>query len=150
MSIVRYDPWTSFEKLSNELNTLFQNRSVARYGDNDDSSVVTSRWTPAVDIKEEENQFVLFADIPGVDPKDIDITMENNVLTVKGERSQETKEEKNGFKRVERVHGTFYRRFSLPDTADAESISAKGENGVLMITIPKKQKAQPRRISVAA
>ena len=150
MSIVRYDPWTSFEKLSNELNTLFQNRSVARYGDNDDSNVVTSRWTPAVDIKEEENQFVLFADIPGVDPKNIDITMEKNVLTVKGERSQETKEEKNGFKRVERVHGTFYRRFSLPDTADADRISAKGENGVLTITIPKKEKAQPRRINVAA
>ena len=150
MSIVRYDPWTSFEKLSNELNTLFNHRPLAHYSDNDDSNVVTSRWTPAVDIKEEENQFVLFADIPGVDPKNIDITMEKNVLTVKGERSQETKEEKNGFKRVERVHGAFYRRFSLPDTADAESISAKGENGVLVITIPKKEKAQPRRISVAA
>jgi HSP20 family protein len=76
--------------------------------------------------------------------------MENGVLTVKGERTQETKEERNGYKRVERVHGTFYRRFSLPDSANAENISAKGENGVLTITIPKKEKAQPRRISVAA
>jgi HSP20 family protein len=150
MNVVRYEPWNTFEKLSNELNTLFSQRGLIRNGDGDDSNVVTSRWTPAVDIKEEQNQFVLLADIPGVDPKNIDITMENGVLTVKGERTQETKEERNGYKRVERVHGTFYRRFSLPDSANAENISAKGENGVLTITIPKKEKAQPRRISVAA
>jgi HSP20 family protein len=150
MNVVRYDPWTTFEKLSNELNTLFSQRGLVRGSDSDDSNVVTSRWAPAVDIKEEQNQFVLLADIPGVDPKNIDITMENGVLTVKGERTQENKEERNGFKRVERVNGTFYRRFSLPDSADSENISAKGENGVLTITIPKKEKAQPRRISVAA
>lgn len=150
MNVVRYDPWNTFEKLNHELNTLFSQRGVARNSDGDDSNVVTSRWTPAVDIREEQNQFVLMADIPGVDPKNIDITMENGVLTVKGERTQESREERNGFKRVERIHGTFYRRFSLPDSADAENISAKGENGVLTISIPKKEKAQPRRISVAA
>lgn len=149
MNVVRYDPFTIFEKFNNEMNSMLSRNSVARMNDNDDSNVVTARWTPAVDIKEEQNQFVLMADIPGVEPKDIEITMENNVLIVKGERSQESREEQNGYKRVERVYGSFHRRFSLPDTADADNISAKGENGVLVITIPKKEKAQPRRISVA-
>ncbi|MFO1349880.1 MAG: Hsp20/alpha crystallin family protein [Gammaproteobacteria bacterium] len=147
MNIVRYDPWSVFEKMSQEMNSLLNTRGgLLREGD--DSSVVTGRWVPAVDIKEEPNQFVLHADIPGVDPKDIEITMDHSVLTVKGERKTESTQEQNGYKRVERMHGAFYRRFSLPDTADAERISAKGENGVLTITIPKKEKAQPRRISI--
>jgi HSP20 family protein len=148
MNVVRYDPWRTFEKLSHELDTLFRNRPLGRAFENDDSDVVTSRWTPAVDIKEEEKRFVLLVDVPGVDPKDIEITMEKGVLTIKGARAQESKEEQNGYKRVERVHGAFYRRFSLPDSADAEQITAKGEHGVLTITIPKKEKAQPRRITV--
>ena len=146
MNIVRHDPWTVFDRLNKELNSL-----MARSGDeSDDSRVVTGRWAPAVDIREEQDQFVLVADIPGVDPKNIDITMENNVLTVKGERHLEQRDEKQGYSRIERVYGAFYRRFSLPDSADAEHISAKGEHGVLTITIPKKEKAQPRRITVGA
>ena len=148
MSIVRYDPWTVFDRFNRELNTMMQNRPSNE--EQDDSNIVTSRWAPAVDIKENVDQFVLLADIPGVDPKDIEITMENNVLTIKGERRSETRQENNGLKRVERVHGAFYRRFSLPDSADESRISAKGEHGVLAITIPKKEKAQPRRISVQA
>jgi HSP20 family protein len=103
---------------------------------------------PAVDIKEEENRFVIEADIPGVEPKDIEIAMENGVLTIRGERKIESQQEGKEYKRVERVYGAFYRRFSLPDTADAESVSATGKNGVLQITIPKKAVAQPRRITV--
>lgn len=146
MNIVRQDPWTVFDRFNKELNSLM-NRSGEEA---DDSRVVTGRWAPAVDIREEQNQFVLVADIPGVDPKDIDITMENNVLTVKGERNLEQRDEKQGYSRIERVYGAFYRRFSLPDSADAEHISARGENGVLTISIPKKEKAQPRRITVGA
>ena len=110
---------------------------------------VRGSWTPAVDIKEEEQGFVIYADIPGVSPEDIEITMENGVLTIKGERSVEhTEGDDKSYKRVERVYGSFYRRFALPDSADAERISASGKNGVLEVIIPKKPVAQPRRIEV--
>ncbi|HKS93520.1 MAG TPA: Hsp20/alpha crystallin family protein, partial [Gammaproteobacteria bacterium] len=109
-----------------------------------------SDWIPAVDIKEEDQRFLIHADVPGVDPKDIEITMEDGILTLKGERKGETREERDGYRRVERVSGQFFRRFTLPDTADAEGVSAKGVNGVLEISIPKQPKAQPRRITVKA
>lgn len=149
MNIVRQDPWNVFDRLNNDLNTLF-NRALTTTEESDDSRVVTGRWAPAVDIHETPDQFVLVADIPGVDPKDIEITMENSVLTIKGERNLEQRQEHQGYRRIERTYGTFYRRFSLPDSADADGISAKGENGVLTVTIPKIAKAQPRRIAVGA
>ena len=105
-------------------------------------------WVPAVDIKEEDTRFVIHADVPGVDPDDIEVRMEDGVLTIKGERQSEDKEEREGYKRIERVRGSFFRRFSLPDTADAEGITAKAKNGVLEIIIPKHEKVQPRRIEV--
>ncbi len=92
-----------------------------------------------MDIKETRDAFILHADVPGVDPKDIDVHMENGILTIKGDRESEKKDEREGYKRVERQYGAFYRRFSLPDTADAEKIAAKCKNGVLEITIPKKE-----------
>jgi HSP20 family protein len=112
------------------------------------SSMATSDWVPAVDIKEEENDFVIVADIPGVDPKDIEVHMDNGVLTIKGEKESEKKEEREGYKRVERSYGSFYRRFGLPDTADPEKISANSNNGVLEVRIGKQEKVQPRKISV--
>ena len=101
-----------------------------------------------VDIKEEENRYVIHADVPGVDPADIEVNMENGVLSIKGERESESKEEREGYKRVERVRGSFFRRFNLPDTADAEAISAKSKDGVLEIVIPKQEKPQPKRIRI--
>jgi HSP20 family protein len=145
MALVRYEPWSMLEQLRNEMDRMFESRMPAT-GEN--SNVVTSDWTPAVDIKEDNNAFTIVADIPGVDPNDIDVHMENGVLTLRGERKWQTEEEKEGYKRVERARGTFYRRFSLPDTADAEKISAKSKNGELFITIPKHEKVQPRKISV--
>ena len=115
----------------------------------DQSNVVTSQWAPQVDIKEEEKRFVIFADIPGVDPSSIEVSMEKGMLTIKGERVVETCEEKDHFTRQERLHGTFYRRFSLPDSADAEGITASGKHGVLEISIPKKAETTPRRINIA-
>ncbi len=144
MNITRYEPWNRLNQLSKELDRLFE----LRQGGEDNSNVVTCDWVPAVDIREEPNRFVLHADIPGVEPKDIEITMENGLLTIKGERRVESTEEREGFKRVERARGTFYRRFSLPDTADPEKISARGLNGVLEIVIPKHERTQPRKISV--
>lgn len=146
--LTQYEPWSAMRQLHDEIDRVFGKALVRT---DDESDVVTSSWMPAVDIKEEHERFVIRADVPGVDPKDIDVTMENGVLTIKGERKLETKDEGgNGYRRVERVHGVFYRRFGLPDTADADNISAKGRNGVLEVVIPKKAELQPKRIEVAA
>lgn len=149
MSLSNYEPWSLLDRFQQQLNQLgYADRQLSTEGVNDASNIVTSHWRPAVDIKEETNRFLITADLPGVDPKDIEITMENGVLTIKGERTSEATEEKEGYKRVERVSGTFYRRFSLPDSADAENIEASGKDGVLTITLPKHEKVQPRRIEV--
>ena len=147
MLLTRYEPWNAMRQLQNEMSRVFDS-AVA--GAEDGSNVVTSRWTPAVNIKENSEQFVLTADIPGVEPEDIEVTMENGVLTIKGERKLETREEgDNGYRRVERAYGSFYRRFTLPDTADAEAISASGKHGVLEVVIPKRAALQPKRIAVS-
>lgn len=148
MSIRSYEPWNLLDRFQEQLSQLgYANREIAN-SDHDQSHVVTSHWRPAVDIKEEADRFVIMADLPGVDPGDIEITMENGVLSIKGERKSEIRDEKEGYKRVERVSGTFYRRFSLPDSADAERIEAKGKDGVLEVSLPKHEKVQPRRIAV--
>lgn len=146
MNVVRYEPWSTLSQFQNELGKLFDRRLSS----DDNSMVETSHWTPFVDVKEEANRFVLYADIPGVDPKNIQITMENGVLSIRGERTEETKEEKEGYSRVERMKGVFYRRFALPDTADSDNISAHGEHGVLEISIPKREKAKTRKIEVVS
>lgn len=146
MTVIRYEPGSLFNQLQSEINRLFESRLGP--GGEDSSTVVTSHWMPAVDIREEADRFVLYADVPGVDPKDIEVTMEKGVLTIRGERKLEPEEEREGYKRMERARGTFYRRFSLPDSADPEGVSARGKNGVLEVTIPKHERVQPRKISV--
>ena len=147
--LTRYDPFHATRELRNEINRAF---GASLLGDTEDSTnVVTSRWAPAVDVREEADAFFISADVPGVDPEQIEVTMDKNVLTIKGERKvEQTTEGDNGYRRVERLHGNFYRRFSLPDTADAEGISASGKHGVLEVRIPKKVAVQPKRIKVAA
>ncbi len=143
MALVRYEPWNVMDQLRKEMDRLFD--TGANQGN---SSVVTSDWSPAVDVKETDQGFVIVADIPGVDPKDIEVHMENGILTIKGEREAQKKEEREGYKRIERSYGSFYRRFSLPDTANADKINARSRNGVLEVTIPKHDKVQPRKIAV--
>ncbi|MCW5588393.1 MAG: Hsp20/alpha crystallin family protein [Legionellales bacterium] len=138
-----YRPWGNLAKIQDELANIV-NRSL--YGD--DSNVATSQWLPLVDIVENEKAFVLHADLPGVDVKDIQVFMEDGMLTIKGERHSEHQHDEKFYKRIERAHGEFYRRFSLPDTADGEKIAAKSKHGVLEIVIPKKEKDQSRRIPV--
>src|SRR5688500_16980535 len=138
MAITRYEPWGLLSQLQREFD-----RSAA------EGSTATAEWAPAVDIKEEADKFVIHADIPGVKPEEIDISMENGVLTIKGEKKSEAKTEKEGYKLVERTYGSFYRRFSLPDTANAEAISAASKHGVLEVVIPKQEAVQPKKISVA-
>ncbi|MEJ2761914.1 MAG: Hsp20/alpha crystallin family protein [Gammaproteobacteria bacterium] len=147
MSLVRYEPFALLDRLNRELGRAGWLEPAEA---EDSSDVVVSHWRPAVDIKEEPDRFVILADLPGVDPEEIEITMENGVLTLKGERSTEKKEEREGYKRVERARGTFYRRFSLPDTADAEKIEAHSKDGVLEIVLPKHAKVQPKRITVSS
>jgi len=147
MAAVRYEPWNVVSQLQSEINRVFGNLSDT------DSNSATSEWSPAVDVREFSNRFQLLLDVPGVDPKDVEITLDNGVLTVSGTRSEEKAVGTNGAEqpqqqRLERRLGRFYRRFILPDTADADNVNATGRNGVLEIVIPKQPKAQPRRITV--
>ena len=142
MAITRYEPWGILNQLQKELERAYE-------GDANESSVSTAEWAPAVDIKEEAERFVLLADIPGVKPEEINISMEDGVLTITGEKNTEAETEKNGYKRVERTYGSFYRRFTLPDTADADAISAKSNHGVLEIVIPKRETVKPKKISIS-
>lgn len=140
MALTRYEnrnPWSQFHQ---ELNRML----------GESSNVVTSDWVPVVDIREDKDRFVLHADLPGVDRDSIDITMEDNVLSIRGERKLDEAGENGEYKRIERAHGTFYRRFSLPDTADPEGIAARCDKGVLEVVIPKRESVKPRRIEVAS
>ena len=143
MAIMRYEPWGLLNQLQRELTSARDDKAG-------EGSIATAEWAPAVDIKEEADKFIIHADIPGVKPEDIEVSMEAGVLTVKGEKETETKTEKEGYKRVERTSGSFYRRFSLPDSADGEAINAKCKHGVLEIIIPKREAIKPKRINVVS
>ena len=147
MNHIRHSGWKHHHNpLQDELQQVFERF----FGDNetDSSSVVTSQWVPRVDIKEEPNRFVIFADLPGVDPSTIEVDMDKGVLSIKGERKSEAKAEGERWSRNERAHGVFYRRFALPDSANPDGIEASGKHGVLEISIPKRPEASPRRINV--
>lgn len=145
MNLTRYEPWSLVDMLHRDLDRIAHSRFSA---DNDENPV--ANWTPAVDIVEEQDRFVLRADVPGVNPEDMDISMDAGVLTLSGERKSENVTEEQGFRRVERVSGRFFRRFNLPDAADADGIKAKSSNGILEVTIPKLPEVQARRITVEA
>jgi HSP20 family protein len=143
MNIARFEPWSIVDLLHRDLDRIATNR----FGSGETENPVAN-WVPAVDIVEEKDRFVLHADVPGVDPKDIDVSMDAGVLTVSGERKSEIVSEESGFRRVERASGRFFRRFNLPDTADAEGITARSSNGILEVSIPKLPEVQARRITV--
>lgn len=138
MAVVSYEPWSMLQQLRGEMDRFFEDRAEEGAGD----------WIPPVDVKVEDDRYVIYADLPGVEPADIQIDTEHGVLTLQGNRGQATNEEHNSFKRMERRRGTFLRRFNLPDTADVERITAQCKNGVLELVIPKQEKLQPRRITV--
>jgi HSP20 family protein len=142
MSLVRYKPTNLFDQFDNEINRYFFNARST------DAANQAHDWTPAMDIREEDNRYVLEADIPGVAREDLDITLEDSVLTIKGERTVNNEENRETYRRKERIHGSFVRQFSLPDTVNTEAISAVITNGVLEIGIPKQEKPEPRKIAV--
>ena len=146
MNIVRYEPWRLMGRLHREIDQLFGDA----FANSGNVASEASAWTPAVDVQEEPERFTVHADLPGVEAKDIHVTADKGVLTIKGERRAEKKSSTDGFERVERASGTFLRRFTLPESVDAEAIKATHVNGVLELSIPKRPQEQPRRISVQA
>lgn len=148
MNVTRYEPWTLMNLLHRDLDRI-AGRHFGPADAGDDGHAVAD-WAPPVDIVEGKDGFVLRADVPGVNPDDIEISMENGVLSIAGSRKQEKTEEAEGMRRIERVSGRFYRRFTLPDTADSENVAAKYVNGILEVTIPKQTQVLPRRITVEA
>ena len=143
MAMVRYEPINLFDRFNNEINRFLTGTPIQ------DETVPARDWMPAVDILEEDSRYVLFADLPGVERSDIDISLEEGVLTIKGERRAESETQTDGYRRRERLRGSFLRRFTLPDTVNADSISATMKDGVLQIGIPKQEKPQPRKITVS-
>ena len=138
---------TSFgalNELHRELGRMFDNGYINR----EPSPYTASNWAPQVDITESDSAFKVIADIPGVNPDEVEVTLHNNVLSIRGERESETSEENENYKRRERIRGTFTRQFTLPDTTDESGITAKANNGVLEITIPKTAKPKPLNIKV--
>ena len=146
MNVTRFDPWGLVNLLQRDLDQFSGRRFGLTAGDDTGNSVAD--YIPAVDIIEETDCFILRADLAGVDAKDIQINMENGVLSLSGERHAERTENSGGMHRIERPSGKFYRRFTLPETADAEKISAKSANGILEVRIPKQQKPRTRRITI--
>jgi|SRR5579871_2996716 len=143
MPLVKYNPFLDTEEFPTGLR-IFQDTVNRLLSDQSASRP----WAPAVDILETENELVLKADIPGVDFKDIDIQLENGTLTLKGERKFEKQENNKGYHRLERSYGSFVRYFTVPETVNAENVHAAFTNGVLTVTLPKKEIAKPRSIKV--
>jgi HSP20 family protein len=143
MNLARFEPWSFVDLLHRDLDRLADYRGVNR---NDPATVAD--WIPAVDILEEKDRFVLRADVPGVEPGDIDVSMDHGVLNVSGERRAVPRTDEAGVQRIERATGRFFRHFTLPETADAEGITAKCSNGILEVSIPKMPEVQARRITV--
>ncbi|MGH8531092.1 MAG: Hsp20/alpha crystallin family protein [Nevskiales bacterium] len=145
MNMMRtYEPVGMLSKLHYEMNRLFEPGSLP------DLTGASGVWTPAVDIKEEENRYLIHADVPGIKPEDIEVTLERGVLTLRGKRVAESRAEQASYRRLERYRGEFARHFALPDTADEERVDARIKDGVLEVVINKKESSKPRRIAVKA
>ena len=144
-TIARWEPFRGLSTLHDQVNRLFN--ETAFRGQGEDSALTT--WSPAVDIYETENELVVKADLPDVSEKDIDVRVENNLLTIRGERKFEKSVSEDNYLRVERSYGAFSRSFSLPNTVNAEQIHAEYKNGVLTVTMPKREESKPRQVKVS-
>jgi len=142
--LTRFEPFRQFPTLQDRINRVFRES----YGEGDDQALTTSSFAPAVDVYENEHSVVLKIEVPGIDENDIDVRLENNTLTVHGERKIERDEKEENYRRVERHYGSFTRTFTLPLTVDSEKVSANYDKGVLKIALPKKAEAKPKQIKV--
>src|SRR6201982_2637894 len=141
--LTRWDPFREFSTLQDRMNRLFRDS----YGEREEA-LTTSTFAPPVDVYEDEHNITLKIEVPGIDEKDIDVRIENNTLTVHGERKFEKEEKEEHYRRIERQYGSFPRTFTLPNTVDTEGVSATYEKGVLKITLAKKAEAKPKQIKV--
>jgi HSP20 family protein len=144
MSITRWDPFQNLATLQDQVNRLFEAPFTGRRSE---SSNLTA-WAPAVDIYETENELVVKADLPDISEKDLDVRVENNMLTIRGERKFEQKVKEDNYLRIERTYGSFSRSFSLPSTVNTEAIKAQYKNGVLTVELPKRAESKPRQVKV--
>jgi len=145
MSIVKYDPFRELRSLQDEMTRLFT--GVAPAGFNREE-MTRGAWAPSVDIYEDKDRLILEAELPGMNREDFDISVENNVITLSGERKFEKKTEGDNYHRVERSYGSFTRSFTLPQTVTAEGATADFENGVLHVSLPKREETKARRIEI--
>ena len=142
MAITRWDPFREVVTMQNRLNSLFRDMNES------DSQLTTAAFVPAVDVYEDEKKVVLKLEVPGIEEKDLDVSVENNTLTVKGERKFEAEEKEENFHRIERRYGSFYRAFTLPSTVDTEHVQANYNAGVLKLELLKKPEAQSKQIKI--
>lgn len=149
MAIIRWEPFRDLVGIQERMNRLFDEafRGVSRPAEDD--WALGGSWAPAVDIFEREGNIVLQAELPGVDPKDVDIRVENNVLTLRGERKWDNEVKRESYHRVERAYGAFSRSFTLPTIVETEKIKAEYKEGLLRVTLPKKEEARPKQIPVS-
>jgi HSP20 family protein len=150
MAIVRWEPFRDLVGLQDRMNRLFDEsfRGLGR-GASEDDWALGGAWAPVVDIYEREGTIVLKAELPGIDPKDVDIRLENNVLTLRGERRIDDEVKRESYHRVERAYGTFSRSFTLPSVVDQEKIKADYHDGVLTLSLPKREEAKPKQITIS-
>jgi HSP20 family protein len=144
--ITRWDPVREFSTLQGRMNHLLRNQFAQH--DGSDEALTSTSFAPAVDVYEDEHQVSLKLEVPGIDEKDIDVRIENNTLTVHGERKFEKEEKEENFRRIERQYGSFTRSFTLPNTVNTEQVNATYDKGILKITLPKKQEAKPKQIKI--
>ena len=147
MAIIRWDPFRDLNLIQDRMNRLFEEANRSRGAD---EPAATTSWSPAVDIFETESEIVVKAELPGVDKKDIDLRIENNVLMLRGERHFEKESKEENYHRIERSYGAFSRSFSIPALVSEENIRADYKDGVLKIMLPKKEQARPKQIKIAA
>ena len=146
MSMSKYDPFRELKTLQDEMNRLFMTSIPRGFGEED---MASGGWSPSVDIFESEKEIVLEAELPGMKREEFDVSIENNVITLKGERKFERKDEGDNYHRVERAYGSFTRSFSLPRSVSADGTTADFKNGVLRVTLPKKAETSARKIEVS-
>jgi HSP20 family protein len=145
MTINRYDPFRDLRNLQEEVNRLFTGNVGRSF---EDEGIARGAWNPSVDIYENKDQLVLEAELPGMKREDFELSVENNVITLRGERHFEKRDEADNYHRVERAYGSFTRSFTLPNTITGEGASADYRNGVLRVTLPKREETKARRIEV--
>jgi len=133
-AMIRYNPWSLLRDIQEDVNHIFERN--------------TGQWSPRVDITEENDKFRVTADLPGISPEEVKVSIKDNTLSIEGERKTEERKEEQGYTRIERFSGSFHRQFILPNNIDPSKIEAKSQHGVLELSIPKKEPNQPKRIEV--